>query len=184
MFEIEPLAIRDVKVVTPKRFGDDRGFFSTVWERAFFEEHGLMVDADFDAFSHSTDAFTLRGMHYQVGLRVQTKLIRAMRGAIYDVVIDIRKGSPTFGHWVGDHLSAANGKMLYAPAGFAHGFITLKPDTEVAYKIRGSYSPEDERGIHWADPDIGIGWPLAGRTPETNARDDDFPLLRDAPDLL
>lgn len=184
MFDLEKLEIPDVKVITPKRFGDDRGFFSTTWQRDFFEKNGMVTNFDFDAFSYTADALTLRGMHYQIRPHVQTKLVRVLRGSIFDVVVDIRKSSKTFGQWAGVTLSADNAKMLYAPAGFAHGFMTLEPGTEVSYKIKGPYSPDDERGINWADADLAITWPLDGQTPDTNERDNGFPALKDAADFL
>jgi dTDP-4-dehydrorhamnose 3,5-epimerase len=136
-----------------------------------------------DNHSLSVPAFTLRGLHFQTPPRGQDKLVRCIRGRIFDVAVDIRKGSPTYGHWVGAELTAQNGNQLFIPIGFAHGFVTLEPDCEVTYKCSDTYAPEADGGIRWNDPAIGSGgiaWPIpAGSTPELSAKDQIQPLLTD-----
>jgi dTDP-4-dehydrorhamnose 3,5-epimerase len=122
----------------------------------------------------------LRGLHYQDPPAAQAKLVRVARGAIFDVAVDVRHGSPTFGKWVGLHVSAEAWNQIYVPEGFAHGFLTLTPDTEVLYKVSSPYAPQQDRGIRWDDPDIGIAWPLEGLAPILSAKDQAAPLLADA----
>lgn len=155
---IEPQAIPDVKVLIPNRIGDERGFFAETYSRRLLISMG--VDSDFvqDNHSLSRSAGVLRGLHYQLSPMAQGKLIRVIRGSILDVVVDIRRGSPTFGKHVAVEMSAENFKLIYVPAGFAHGFLTLRPDTEVLYKVSAYYSPAHDRGILWNDPDLGIDW--------------------------
>jgi len=156
---LEPLT--DVVAITPKRFGDHRGFFSETYSARAFTQAG--IDATFvqDNHSLSRNAGVVRGLHFQAPPRAQGKLIRVIRGAIYDVAVDIRHGSPTYGQSVGLTLSADNWRQLWIPAGFAHGFCTLEPDTEVTYKVTDDYAPETEGGLLWNDPALGIDWPIA-----------------------
>jgi dTDP-4-dehydrorhamnose 3,5-epimerase len=149
-----------VQIFIPKRHGDDRGWFSETWSTAAFAARGLDVPFVQDNHSFSAPSFTLRGLHFQTPPMAQAKLVRVLKGSIFDVAVDIRKGSPTFGRWVGMTLTAAGGEQLFVPVGFAHGFLTLEPDVEVAYKCSALYAPANDAGLAWNDPDIGIDWPL------------------------
>jgi dTDP-4-dehydrorhamnose 3,5-epimerase len=179
--DIVSLDIPDVKLITPRRFGDNRGFFSETWNRAAFAEAGIEADFVQDNHSLSATAGTLRGLHFQLPPFAQAKLVRVSRGAIFDVAVDLRKGSPTFGKWVGAELSVENWSQIYVPKGFAHGFVTLLPDTEVQYKVDSPYAPEHDRGIAWDDPDIAVVWPLDGRDPVLSGKDAALPNLADIP---
>ena len=152
--------IPDLIVLEPQVFGDDRGFFFESFNRnTFFEATG--VDAEFVQDNHSkSEKNVLRGLHYQLAPRAQGKLVRVVFGVVFDVAVDIRKDSPTFGHWVGETLSAENKKQLWIPQGFAHGFLTLTDSAEFLYKTTEYYSPDHERCIAWNEPNIGIQWPL------------------------
>ena len=158
--KIETLAIPEILLLTPPRFGDDRGWFSEVFNAARMAAVG--IDAVFmqDNQSLSAQAGTVRGLHCQISPNVQGKLVRVLRGAIWDVAVDIRHGSASFGRHAVAMLSAANGAQLWVPPGFAHGFCTLEPDTEVLYKVTAPYDREAERGIAWDDPDLALPWPL------------------------
>lgn len=161
-------------VVEPERFEDERGFFARNWSAREFAERGLdpaLVECN---ISFNRRAGTLRGMHYQAAPHGQVKLVRCPRGAVYDAVIDLRPGSPTFRQWVGVELSEENGRMLYVPAEFAHGFQTLADDTEVFYQMSAYYAPESGRGVRWDDPAFGIEWPEAAAR-LMNARDRNYP---------
>jgi len=168
-----------VYIVEPRVFGDPRGFFMESYNKKSFEEAGLKYNFVQDNHSLSEQIGTLRGLHYQLEPKAQTKLVRVTRGAVYDVVVDIRKGSTTFGQWIGVTLSAENKKQLLVPKGFAHGFCTLEPNTEVQYKVDEYYSPEHDRSILWNDNSIGIEWPL-NLTPVLSEKDQIAPLLKDA----
>ena len=150
----------DVKLLIPSRYGDYRGFFAETYNRRVFA--GLGFDTEFVQDNHSLSVAvgTLRGLHFQSPPHAQAKLVRCGRGAIFDVGVDIRRGSPTFGQWVGEVLSEENGKQLFMPEGFAHGFVTLQPNSEIVYKCSDYYAPETEGSLRWDDPDIGIEWPL------------------------
>ncbi len=161
MVSIEPTAIPDVKIVTPKRFGDDRGFFSDVYNRQRFFEAGIEIDFVQDNHSWSAKAGTVRGLHFQSYPFAQDKLVRVVRGRILDVAIDLRRSSPTYGQHVAVELSAENWQQLLVPIGFAHGFCTLEPDTEVLYKVSHYYSPDHDHGVAWDDRSLGISWPVA-----------------------
>ncbi len=182
--EVIPTAIPDVKILVPKRHGDHRGFFSETWSRKQLASIG--IDADFVQDNHSMSAKpgVVRGLHYQIGATAQAKLVRVVKGKILDVAVDIRRGSPTFGQWVGDVLSAENWKQIYVPVGFAHGFAVLEPDTEVIYKVTTYYSPADERGILWNDPDLKINWTLPDAQVILSEKDKQNPRLRDAKDVF
>lgn len=158
--EVWATAIPEVKVIRPKRFGDHRGFFSEVYNRRVFAAVGIDFDFLQDNHSLSRERGTLRGLHFQKPPGTQTKLVRVVRGAIADVVVDCRHGAPSYGHHVMVELEAAGGEQLLCPRGFAHGFVTLVPDTEVIYKVDAYYAPELEMGIRWDDPDLAIPWPL------------------------
>ncbi len=167
-----------VQLIKPRRFGDDRGWFTEVYsERAFA---GLGVTERFvqDNHSLSRPAGVLRGLHFQTPPHGQAKLVRCIRGAIFDVAADVRKGSPTYGRWVGATLSAENGHQLFIPVGFVHGFLTLEPDTEVTYKVSDVYAPAHDGGVRFDDPDIAVAWPLAaGQTPILSPKDEALPRL-------
>jgi dTDP-4-dehydrorhamnose 3,5-epimerase len=167
--QVEPTAIPDVKVLTPRVFGDDRGFFLESWNAKSFADAG--IDAAFVQDNHSKSAKgVLRGLHYQIG-PAQGKLVRVVAGAVFDVAVDMRRSSPTFGKWVGETLSAANHKMLWVPEGFAHGFLSLEDGTEFLYKCTALYTPAVEHCMVWDDSDIGIDWPLDGIEPLVSAKD-------------
>lgn len=162
-----PLA--GVKLLEPRLFGDERGFFMESWNAATFSEAGL--DFSFVQDNHSSSAAgVLRGMHFQVE-RPQGKLVRVVAGAAFDVVADLRRSSPTFGRWYGVELSARNRRMLWAPPGMAHGFLSLQDDTQFLYKCTDFYAPQLERSLLWNDPQVGIEWPLGGGTPQLSAKD-------------
>ena len=177
MLEIRKLALPEILEVKPRKFGDDRGFFAETYNRERFHDHGVAIDWMQDNQSFSAEAFTLRGLHYQEPPFAQDKLVRVLKGRILDVAVDIRTGSPQFGRWVSLELSADDFNQILVPAGFAHGFLTLEPDTEVFYKVSARYSAEHDRSIRFDDPDIGIDWPLEGRTPILSAKDAAAPRL-------
>jgi dTDP-4-dehydrorhamnose 3,5-epimerase len=181
---VTPAAIADVKLIDPKKFGDHRGFFSETYSRRALAAAG--IDLTFVQDNHSLSAVpgTVRGLHYQVAPTAQAKLLRVVRGAILDVAVDIRRASPTFGRHVAVELSAANWRQVLVPVGFAHGFVTLEPDTEVIYKVTSDYSPADERGILWNDPALGIDWRVPSDKAVLSDRDRRHPLLADAVDLF
>lgn len=160
MLSVEETAIPAVKIVTPKKFGDHRGFFSETWSRKAFTEAGLALDFVQDNQSLSAPVGTLRGLHFQSPPFAQDKLVRVTRGRILDVAVDIRASSPTFGRHVAVELSAENWRQLLVPVGFAHGFVTLEPDTEVLYKVTAPYAPENDHGLAFDDPALGIDWRL------------------------
>lgn len=172
-------AISEVILIKPKVFGDSRGFFMESYKKSLFALNGITEEFVQDNHSKSTRN-VLRGLHYQLNPKPQGKLLRCVSGAIFDVAVDIRHGSPTFGKWVGYELSAGNKHILWVPAGFAHGFLTLEDDTEVLYKTSGDYAPEYERGIKYDDPEIGIVWPSLSGEVLLSAKDEKQPSLRDA----
>jgi dTDP-4-dehydrorhamnose 3,5-epimerase len=180
MLNVRPLALPEVLEIVPVRHGDDRGFFSEVYVAPALAAHGIDTVFVQDNHSFSAEAGVLRGLHYQEPPAAQAKLVRVIRGAIYDVAVDIRHGSPTFGRWVGLTVSAEAWNQILVPTGFAHGFVTLEPGTEVLYKVSAPYSPAHDRGIRWDDPAIGIEWPLEGRSPILSAKDRAAPALADA----
>lgn len=169
----------DLVEVRPIKHGDHRGFFSEVYKGADFQNAGLTVDWLQDNQSFSAAVGTVRGLHFQSPPMAQSKLVRVLRGAIYDVAVDIRKGSPTYGEWVGVELSAEKWNQLMVPVGFAHCFMTLEPDTEVLYKVNAAYSKEHEGAIRWNDPALGIDWPDPGVEPTLSDKDEVAPLLAD-----
>lgn len=149
-----------VREITPRRFGDARGFFAETWQRQRFAHLGIDMDWVQENQSFSADRHVLRGLHLQVNPTPQAKLVRVLKGSIYDVAVDVRPGSSSFGRWISCVLSADAFNQLYIPTGFAHGFLTLEPGVEVFYKVSGPYAPSCERGIIWNDKDVGIEWPL------------------------
>jgi len=161
--KFEKASIPDIILITPKVFKDDRGFFFESYRKDAFKAHG--IDEEFVQENHSASMKgTLRGLHYQAEPLAQAKLIRVLSGEIFDVAVDIRPSSPTFGQWVAVHLSSQNQKMIFIPVGFAHGFLALSEKTEVLYMSSAVYSPEHERGIMWNDSTLGIPWPKLDRS--------------------
>ena len=160
--KITETSIPDVKLIEPKVFGDERGFFMETWNEQAFREAG--INASFVQDNHSCSVKnTLRGLHYQIK-QPQGKLVRVTRGEVFDVAVDLRAKSPTFGQWVGEYLSADNNRMLWVPPGFAHGFLVTSETADFQYKCTDFYAPEFERSIHWADDQIAIQWPLQFKT--------------------
>ena len=176
---VETFAPPGLVAVTPRRFGDARGFFSETWSRRRYAALGIDVDFVQDNHSHSAPAGTIRGLHFQVPPHAQGKLVRVVRGAVLDVAVDLRAGSPAHGRPVAIELSAANGRQLYVPPGFAHGFCTLVPDTEVLYRVSDYYAPEADRGLAFDDPDLAIAWPVGPEGAVLSERDRRHPRLRD-----
>jgi dTDP-4-dehydrorhamnose 3,5-epimerase len=158
--KLTPQAIPEVLLIEPARHGDARGFFSEVWKRSALAAQGFAVDFVQDNHSHSRAVGVLRGLHFQRPPSAQGKLVRVVRGAILDVAVDIRQGSPSYGQHVAVELSAENWRQLWVPRGFAHGFVTLTPDTEVIYKVDAEYDPATDAGIAWDDLALGIAWPV------------------------
>jgi dTDP-4-dehydrorhamnose 3,5-epimerase len=174
-----PAIIPDVIVVEPDVFGDNRGFFMETWQAKKFAEGGISANFVQDNHSRSNQG-TLRGLHYQVS-SPQGKLVRVLDGQVFDVAVDLRSKSPTFGQWVGEILSDENKKMLWIPEGFAHGFYVLSESADFFYKCTDFYNPEWERTLRWDDPDLAIDWPLLdGQTPNLAAKDTNGPSFKDA----
>lgn len=171
--------LNGVLIIEPNVFGDHRGWFTETYNQESFEKAGLSLNFVQDNHSFSAVKGTLRGLHYQMVPKAQTKLVRCTIGAIFDVAVDIRNESPTYGEWVGVELSAENKKQLLVPKGFAHGFMTITDDVEVQYKVDELYSPENDRGIIWNDPSIGIKWPMDIK-PVLSGKDEKAPLLKNA----
>ncbi len=177
------LAIPAVKLITPVKHGDSRGFFSETYNGRDLEAVGITTVFVQDNHSLSGPRGTVRGLHYQLPPFAQDKLLRVVRGSVMDVAVDLRRGSPTFGHHVSVVISAEDWTQVLVPAGFAHGFCTLEPDTEVIYKVSDYYAPDHDRGILWNDPDLGIEWPVGTEDALLSEKDRNHPRLRDAPDL-
>jgi len=179
--QIQSLAIPDIKLLTPNRIGDERGYFAEVFRADLFAK----ACGDFafvqDNESQSAKPGTVRGLHFQSMPHPQGKLVRCTTGALFDVAVDIRRGSPTFGNWVGETLSAENGKQLWIPGGFAHGFCTLEPGTVIAYKVTDYYSAECDKGLAWDDAEIGIHWPQIADTATLSPKDRKQPSLAELP---
>jgi dTDP-4-dehydrorhamnose 3,5-epimerase len=180
MTTITPLALPEVLLITPRRHGDARGWFAETWSRQNLAEAGVEADFVQDNQAYNARKGTVRGLHFQQAPHPQAKLVRVVRGAIYDVAVDVRPGSPTFGRWVGAELTAAGGEQLFVPRGFAHGYCTLTDDCELLYKVDGLYAPQTEGGVAWNDPDLGIDWPLAGEAVLSD-KDKALPTLKDMP---
>lgn len=181
MTSITPLALPDVLLITPKRHGDARGWFAETWSRRAFEAAGLKLDFVQDNQSFNAEAGTVRGLHFQMAPHPQAKLVRCLRGAILDVAVDVRPGSPSYGQWVSATLSAEGGEQLLVPRGFAHGFCTLTDNCEIAYKVDGLYAPQTEGGVLWSDPDLAIDWPVTADKAILSDKDKVLPRLRDMP---
>lgn len=176
--DVFDLGLDGVREIIPERFGDARGYFSETYNRSKFIAAGIDLDWIQDNHSFSAEQYVLRGMHFQTPPFAQDKLVRVVTGAVFDVAIDIRKGSPTFGKWTGVTLTAEAGNHILVPKGFAHGFLTLTPDVHVIYKVTAPYAPDNDRSIRYDDPDIAIDWPLGGAVPQLSAKDEAAPNLR------
>ena len=177
--ELRATALPDVKLLTPRRFGDARGYFCETWSVARMAEQGLAIDFVQDNESLSAPAGTLRGLHSQAPPFTQTKLVRVARGAIRDMAVDARRGSPTYGRWVAEEISAENGAQILVPRGFLHGFVTLTDDTLVIYKVDNVYHAGSDGGVRWNDPDIGIDWGVAAEGLTLSDKDRCAPLFRE-----
>ena len=176
--QIEQTPLSGVLILTPARFGDDRGFFSESWNRRVLADHGIDLEFVQDNHSISASVNTVRGLHFQAPPHAQDKLVRCGQGALLDVVVDIRRGSPTWGQWFATELSAQNGRQLLVPRGFLHGFATRAPGTEILYKCTDYYAPDCDGAVRFDDPAIGIDWGLTG-APVLSAKDAAAPLLAD-----
>lgn len=175
--DIEETALSGVLILTPARHGDQRGFFSESWNAERMAAAGLDYSLVQDNHSLSVEAGTLRGLHFQTPPRAQTKLVRCGRGKLFDVAVDIRHGSPSFGKWVGVELSFENGRQLLIPSGFLHGFVTREPMTEIIYKCTDTFAPDCDAAVRWDDPSIGIDWGLEGNRPILSKKDATAPRL-------
>jgi len=179
--DFKSLAIPEVLLITPKQFRDARGVFCETFTQRAFEAAGVHQAFVQDNHSVSLKRGTIRGLHFQAPPRAQGKLVRVTKGSIFDVAVDIRHGSPTFGKHVSATLSAENWCELWVPHGFAHGFCTLEDDTDVVYKVTDYYAPEQDRGLRWDDPDIAVAWPLDGVAPSLSDKDQRHPGLSAMP---
>jgi dTDP-4-dehydrorhamnose 3,5-epimerase len=176
-FIVERLENSEILLIRPRRFVDQRGYFMETYREADFRELGIGCSFIQDNHSYSAVAGTIRGLHFQRSPKAQAKLVRVSCGAIFDAAVDLRPDSPTFGRWFGTNLSAEGGEMLFIPAGFAHGFCTLVPDTHVSYKVDAYYSLEHDAGVRWNDPQIGVDWPVNMGEAVLSEKDKKLPLL-------
>lgn len=174
---VRPLAIPEVIEIVPERKDDERGLFCETWSKTRFKEVGVDIDWVQDNQSYSRQRHVLRGLHFQTEPFAQDKLIRVLKGSIFDVAIDIRRSSPSYGRWVSCLLTSKAWNQLLVPKGFAHGYLTLEAETEVFYKVSAPYAPKHERIIRWDDPAIGITWPLGGNVPLLKEKDREAPSL-------
>ncbi len=179
--DIQATSIPEVKIIAPKKFGDARGFFSETYNQRAFHAAGITDVWIQDNHSMSGPKGTVRGLHYQIAPTAQAKLLRVIKGAILDVVVDIRRGSPTYGKHVACEISAEAWNQIYVPAGFAHGFCTLTPESEVLYKVTALYSKEHEFGILWNDPALGIDWPVTAADALLSDKDKVLPVFANLP---
>jgi dTDP-4-dehydrorhamnose 3,5-epimerase len=177
--QVEQTPLDGVLILTPRVFGDTRGWFCETWNQTTLASLGITTVFVQDNHSFSATVGTLRGLHYQSPPRAQDKLVRCTRGAIWDVAVDFRTGSPTFGQYTAAELSAENHRQLLVPKGFLHGFLTLARDSEVQYKCSDTYAPDCDGAVRWDDPDLQIDWPLSGKPPTLSDKDATAPLLRD-----
>ena len=182
--EVRPLAIDAVKIIQPPRFGDDRGFFSETYNKRAFAQAGIEIDFVQDNHAYSAQSDTVRGLHFQTPPYAQDKLVRVVRGAILDVAVDLRSGSPTYGQHVSAVISAEQWNQILVPIGFAHGLRTLEPDTEVIYKVSNFYAPEHDKGLLWNDPELKIDWGLDKEQAHLSDKDRQQPRLADLPDYF
>ena len=181
---VESTTLESVLLIVPHRFADDRGHFCETYSQRAFEHVGVTCEFIQDNQSFSRQVGTVRGLHFQIPPFAQAKLVRVLRGAIFDVAVDIRRGSDTYGQSFDATLSAENGRQLFVPEGFAHGFCTLEADTEVLYKVNASHSRDHERGLKWNDPLLGIAWPVAESAAVILDRDRDLPSLAVLPEYF
>ncbi|MGD1015318.1 MAG: dTDP-4-dehydrorhamnose 3,5-epimerase [Roseiarcus sp.] len=179
--KVEPTEIPDVKIIIPRKFGDNRGFFSEVYTKRVFFEQGITLDFVQDNCAFSSEAATVRGLHFQSPPFAQDKLLRVTRGRILDVAVDLRGSSPSFGRHVAVELSAENWRQLLVPIGFAHGYATLEPNTEVLYKVTNYYAPRHDHGLAWDDPALGIDWRITADQAILSDKDRKHPRLSDLP---
>jgi len=179
MTTITPLALADVLLITPKRHGDARGWFAETWSQKALAAAGVDTRFVQDNQAFNARKGTVRGLHFQKAPHAQGKLVRVLKGAIFDVAVDVRPGSATYGQWVGATLTAEVGEQLWVPRGFAHGYMTITDDAELFYKVDGDYAPALEGGLIWNDPDIGIAWPLDLADPVLSDKDKVLPRLKD-----
>ncbi|MEM8693499.1 MAG: dTDP-4-dehydrorhamnose 3,5-epimerase [Pseudomonadota bacterium] len=177
--QVQQTALQGVLILTPARFGDERGFFSESWNKERMKAAGIDLDFVQDNHSLSEKVGTVRGLHFQSPPHAQDKLVRCGRGALFDVAVDIRKGSPSYGQWVGEELTFENGKQLLVPAGFLHGFVTRAPGTEIIYKCSDYYAPECDGAVRFDDPEIGIDWGFETSAATLSVKDEAAPLLAD-----
>ena len=176
-FTFKKLKISDVILIEPKSFHDERGFFLENFKDSDFKNNGIDTKFVQDNYSYSIKG-VLRGLHYQMNPKAQAKLVTTIKGEIFDVAVDIRQNSPTFGKWISEILSEENHNLLYVPEGFAHGFCVLSVEADVLYKVNQEYSPENEKGILWNDPEINISWPI--EKPILHEKDSKLPVLKNA----
>ena len=184
MLDVRPLGLDGVFEIRPRKYGDERGFFSETWNDRAFREAVANVSFVQDNTSLSVARGTIRGLHFQKPPYAQGKLVHVIRGAILDVAVDIRSGSPTFGRHVAVRLDADAGQQLWVPAGFLHGFCTLEDNTQVSYKVTQYYSAEHDAGVIWDDPDLGIDWPIQSSHAIVSDKDRRLPLLRELQEIF
>ena len=177
MVDVISLGLEGVFEIRPPKFDDARGFFSETWNAAKLAKAGISIDFVQDNHSFSRARGVMRGLHFQMPPFAQDKLVRVLRGSVFDVAVDIRRGSPTFAKWVAVRLSSQHWNQMLVPKGFAHGFVTLEPDTEVVYKVSAPYSQPHDRSIRFDDPDIAIDWPVPATEMVLSAKDEAAPLL-------
>ena len=175
--QVEHLNIPDVRLLSPRKHGDQRGFFSETYNRKALAVIGIDIDFVQDNHSYSADKGTVRGLHFQTPPFAQDKLVRVVRGSVFDIAVDLRQGSPTYGRHAGAVLSAQAWNQILVPIGFAHGFMTLEPDTEVIYKVSNYYAPDHDKGLLWNDPALGINWPIADAEAVLSEKDRKLPRL-------
>lgn len=176
---IEQTALPGVLILQPRRFGDERGFFTEVWNRATLQAHGIDIDFVQDNHSLSRDTGVVRGLHFQAPPHAQDKLVRVGAGRVFDVAVDVRTGSPTYGQWLGVELSAENGRQLLIPKGFLHGFVTREPNSELLYKCSDFHAPDCDGAVYFADPDLGIDWGIDAAAAVLSAKDRAAPRFAD-----
>ena len=175
--QVEHLNIPDVRLLSPRKHGDRRGFFSETYNKKALAALGIYIDFVQDNHSCSADKGTVRGLHFQTPPFAQDKLVRVARGSVFDIAVDLRQGSPTYGRHVSAVLSAQTWNQILVPIGFAHGFMTLEPDTEVIYKVSNYYAPDHDKGLLWNDPALGISWPIADAEAVLSEKDRKLPRL-------
>ncbi len=178
-FTVEPLGLSGALLIRPRKFADSRGFFMETYSAPAFAESGVTAVFVQDNHSLSTRRGTIRGLHFQIPPRAQAKLVRVVRGAVFDALVDLRRASPTYGEWRGATLTAGGGEQLFVPRGFAHGFCALEPNTEVLYKVDNVYAPECDAGLFWADPTLAVEWPVPPQEALVSDKDAGLPAFAD-----